>query len=85
MLLFADLWGEKEKSHTIVRLPLLGAGGGGRTRMVSLPPDFESGASANSTTPAKLRYLLYNNAEEKSRFILPYNDEKFIDFLCILR
>ena len=53
--------------------------------MVSLPPDFESGASANSTTPAKLRYLLYNTAEEKSRFILPYNDEKFIDFLCILR
>ena len=30
-----------------------GAGGGGRTRTVSLPPDFESGTSANSITPAK--------------------------------
>ena len=29
-----------------------GAGGGGRTRTVSLPPDFESGTSANSITPA---------------------------------
>ena len=31
-----------------------GAGGGGRTRTVSLPPDFESGASASSTTPANV-------------------------------
>ena len=31
-----------------------GAGGGGRTRTVSLPPDFESGTSANSITPAYL-------------------------------
>ena len=31
---------------------LFGAGGGGRTRTVSLPPDFESGTSANSITPA---------------------------------
>ena len=29
-----------------------GAGGGGRTRTVSLPPDFESGTSANSIIPA---------------------------------
>ena len=29
-----------------------GAGSGGRTRTVSLPPDFESGTSANSNTPA---------------------------------
>ena len=29
-----------------------GAGGGGRTRTVSPPPDFESGTSANSITPA---------------------------------
>ena len=31
---------------------IIGAGGGGRTHMVSLPRDFESRASANSTTPA---------------------------------
>ena len=37
--------------------------------MVSLPPDFESGASANSTTPAKLRFILYNTLFEKARFI----------------
>ena len=30
----------------------LNAGGGGRTRTVLLPSDFESDASANSTTPA---------------------------------
>ncbi len=29
-----------------------GAGGGGRTRTVSLPTDFESVTSANSITPA---------------------------------
>ena len=29
-----------------------GAGSGGRTRTVSLPPDFESGTSANSIIPA---------------------------------
>ena len=62
-----------------------GAGGGGRTRMVSLPPDFESGASANSTTPAKLRYILYNTFFKNAIFIFTYVDEKFVDFLCILR
>ena len=30
-----------------------GAGGGTRTRTPSLAPDFESGASTNSTTPAR--------------------------------
>ena len=67
------------------RLFFCGAGGGGRTRMVSLPPDFESGASANSTTPAKLRFILYNTFYKKSRIIFTYLNEKFIDFLCILR
>ena len=38
---------------------LAGAGGGGRTRMVSLPLDFESSTSANSITPAKTN-ILYN-------------------------
>ena len=36
-----------------------GAGGGGRTRTVSLPMDFESTSSADSNTPAKL--LIYFN------------------------
>ena len=31
-----------------------GAGGGSRTHTVSLPQDFESSASANSTTPAQV-------------------------------
>ena len=64
---------------------LHGAGSGGRTRTVSLPPDFESGASANSTTPAKLRYILYNTFFKNAIFIFTYVDEKFVDFLCILR
>ena len=39
----------------------IGAGGGGRTRTVSLPPDFESGTSANSITPANrdAREIIY--------------------------
>ncbi len=36
------------------KLLLFGAGGGGRTRTVLLPPDFESGTSANSITPANI-------------------------------
>ncbi len=34
------------------KLRVYGAAGRGRTVTVSLPPDFESGASANSTTAA---------------------------------
>lgn len=38
-----------------------GAGGGSRTRMVSLPTDFESVASANSTTSAcNKNYIITN-------------------------
>ena len=40
---------------------LFGAGSGGRTHTVLLPPDFESGASANSTIPAWNTILLYNS------------------------
>ena len=36
----------------------LGAGDRGRTGTVSLPPDFESGTSANSITPARSTMLL---------------------------
>ena len=65
-------------------LDFFGAGGGGRTRMVSLPPDFESGASANSTTPAKLRLILYNTFLKKAIPILKYIAEKYYKFLCIM-
>ena len=53
--------------------------------MVSLPPDFESGASANSTTPAKLRLILYNTFFQKAILILKYVAEKYEKFLCILQ
>ena len=39
-----------------------GAGSGGRTHTVLLPPDFESGASANSTIPAHNAVLYYTIA-----------------------
>ncbi len=44
-----------EKAHfclTDKSVLFLGAGGGGRTRTVLLPTDFESVTSANSITPA---------------------------------
>ena len=39
-----------------------GAGSGGRTHTVLLPPDFESGASANSTIPAQNTVHYYTTA-----------------------
>ena len=56
-------------------LCFLGAGGGGRTRTVSPPKDFESSSSANSNTPAHLTY--YNTNRDKNqalsarKFLLP--------------
>ena len=52
--------------------PFYGAGGRGRTDTVSLPLDFESSASANSTTPAftaKLYYILPENASDFSEVL----------------
>ena len=40
--------------------PFDGAAGRSRTDTVSLPPDFESGASANFTTAAHTAYILYH-------------------------
>ena len=40
---------------------IYGAGGGGRTRTVSLPRDFESRTSANSITPATVGIILQRN------------------------
>ena len=49
----------KKWSKPIHSLLRRGAGGRGRTDTVSLPRDFESRASANSTTPA-FKPLIYN-------------------------
>ena len=61
-----------------------GAGGRGRTDTVSLPPDFESGTSANSITPANYqRIILYHkiwykvNTFEKKYF---NNIENYLRF-----
>ncbi len=43
----------KDKKHAEA-CSFRGAGGGGRTRTVSLPTDFESVTSANSITPANI-------------------------------
>ena len=45
---------------------LIHAGGGGRTRTVSLPTDFESVTSANSITPAQ--YIQYSIKLKKSQW-----------------
>ena len=52
-----------------------GAGSRGRTDMVSLPPDFESGASANSTIPAENAA-----AFATTRHIIPHSCEKIKGF-----
>ena len=44
-----------------------GAGGGGRTRTVSLPLDFESSTSANSITPAYMTASYYNTSRSKNQ------------------
>ena len=55
----------KQKKDCVVPLGRhnpFGAGGGGRTRTVSLPLDFESSTSANSITPAgEFLTLVYYN------------------------
>ncbi len=56
----------KKRSERTICSPLRrGAGGGGRTRTVSLPPDFESGTSANSITPACVIYSYDTTAREQ--------------------
>ena len=44
----------RKTKSTLLGAFCFGAGSGGRTRTVSLPPDFESGTSANSIIPANL-------------------------------
>ena len=61
---------QKEAAIHCRELPFLfGAGSRGRTDTVSLPPDFESGTSANSIIPA---YDLYSIARrhKKSKFFV---------------
>ncbi len=55
------------------------AGGGGRTRTVSLPPDFESGTSANSITPA------YRCTTDRLYHIISKNARGYLRFFCFGR
>ena len=54
-----------------------GAGGGGRTRTVSLPTDFESVTSANSITPAHLLPFYYTLIYLKCKNFIPKNKREF--------
>ncbi len=56
---------QREEDAPLWHPLLFGAGGGGRTRTVSLPPDFESGTSANSITPACVIYSYDTTAREQ--------------------
>ena len=62
----------KRSANASLRI-FFGAGSRGRTDMVSLPPDFESGASANSTIPAHNR-LYYSISFKKNQ---PFSEKKF--------
>ena len=55
---FAREKGIQKTSQPLIYKGLRGFGAGdrGRTGTVSLPPDFESGTSANSITPAHISY-----------------------------
>ena len=61
---------ETKRSYTAKGVASSGAGGGGRTRTVLLPTDFESVTSANSITPAllllKQRILVYHKRRKTS-------------------
>ena len=50
--------GKSNKNIRIFPLEALGAGDRGRTDTVFLPQDFESSASANSTTPAYISQII---------------------------
>ena len=62
---------------------LHGAGGGGRTRTVSPPRDFESRTSASSITPAYQRIKLYHKAFIKSTVFSIYF--LFLSIFLIIR
>ena len=64
----------KRSANASLRI-FFGAGSRGRTDMVSLPPDFESGASANSTIPAENAA-----AFATTRHIIPHSCEKIKGF-----
>ena len=64
--------GEQRKARKSSVLPdiraFFGAGDRGRTDTVSLPQDFESSASANSTTPAYNKIIKYPRRKIKRFF-----------------
>ena len=65
---------------------LVGAGGGGRTRTVSLPLDFESSTSANSITPALPVYysILHSRNQGVLQKNLLKNSGKSLDTAMLL-
>jgi hypothetical protein len=75
-------------------IPILnGAGGGSRTHTELPPPDFESGASANSTTPATIDFKGFSASSAILHFEGPAkfqqkksehieNTEGFASFIC---
>ena len=68
---------KKERSERFV---LFSAGGGTRTRTISLPSDFESDTSANSITPAKieLHTVLYHKNEKNQYLMQKYIIKLFV-------
>ena len=63
----------KKNDHSIGIVVFFGAAGRGRTVTVSLPPDFESGASANSTTAANVNYNSISLIIKKSKTVFEKN------------
>lgn len=49
---------QHEKKETLISQGFFSAAGGTRTHTISLPPDFESGASASSATAANRNCLI---------------------------
>ena len=59
----------KDDGKRIILHRLFGAGGGGRTRTSLRTRDFESRASANSTTPAYLHKEDYITTRGKNQYV----------------
>ena len=72
---------KKSKKGRLNSLPF-GAGDRGRTGTVSPPPDFESGTSANSITPAHDSFSIINDWDSKINIILK---KSYISAVFIVR
>ncbi len=65
------------------QVEFFGAGDRGRTDTVSLPQDFESSASANSTTPANLTQIIIAHKYYLCKYFLKFFTEITYSFLNI--